>query len=90
MHESPQAQVDALPKRAVTPTADAAGPATIEAYSVMHDRLGQPETIRAAALLADGSRAWCISNDTNLGTDMCANEWVGKTITIDAAGQLRA
>jgi len=90
MHESPQAQVDALPKRAVTPTADAAGPATIEAYSVMHDRLGQPETIRAAALLADGSRAWCISNDTNLGADMCANEWVGKTITIDAAGQLRA
>jgi hypothetical protein len=52
--------------------------------------LGQPETIRAAALLADGSRAWCISNDTNLGADMCANEWVGKTITIDAAGQLRA
>jgi acetyl-CoA C-acetyltransferase len=89
-HDSPQDQVDALPKREVTPTAEAAGPATIEAYSVMHDRSGKPETIRAAALLANGSRAWCVSNDTNLGAEMCATEWVGKPVAIDAAGQLRA
>ena len=89
-HDSPQDQVDALPKREVTPTADAAGPATIEAYSVMHDRSGKPETIRAAVLLANGSRAWCVSNDTNLGAEMCTTEWVGKPVAIDAAGQLRA
>jgi hypothetical protein len=56
----------------------------------MHDRSGKPETIRAAALLANGSRAWCVSNDTNLGAEMCATEWVGKPVAIDAAGQLRA
>jgi acetyl-CoA C-acetyltransferase len=89
-HDSPQAQVDALPKREVTPTAEAAGPATIEAYSVMHDRSGKPETIRAAVLLANGSRAWCVSNDTNLGVEMCTTEWVGKPVAIDASGQLRA
>jgi acetyl-CoA C-acetyltransferase len=89
-HDSPQAQVDALPKREVTPTAEAAGPATIEAYSVMHDRSGKPETIRAAVLLANGSRAWCVSNDTNLGAEMCTTEWVGKPVAVDAEGQLRA
>jgi acetyl-CoA C-acetyltransferase len=82
--------VDVLPKREVTPTAEAAGPATIEAYSVMHDRSGKPETIRAAVLLANGSRAWCVSNDTNLGVEMCTTEWVGKPVAIDASGQLRA
>ena len=46
-------------RAASSPTAaDAAGPATIEAYTVMHDRDGAPETAIAACLLADGRRAW--------------------------------
>lgn len=87
-HDSPQAQIDALPKRTVTPTADAGGPATIEAYSVMYGRSGNPENIRAAVLLPDNSRAWCISGNAPLGLDMCTNEWVGRSVTIDSNGQL--
>ena len=39
-----QAEIDALPRRELAEAADAAGPATVEAYTVMHDRDGEPET----------------------------------------------
>ncbi len=88
-HASPQDEVDALPRRAVANAAEAQGSATIEAYSVMHDRIGAPEKVRAAVLLADGRRAWATSGDTQLGQDMCETEWVGKTITLDATGDIK-
>ena len=53
------------------------GPATIEAYSVMFDREGQPETSYASCLLADGRRAWGKSTDDAVGTALSQNEWVG-------------
>ena len=46
---------------------DAAGPATIEAYTVMHSRDGEPETAIAACLLADGRRAWGTSTERGIG-----------------------
>jgi hypothetical protein len=49
-HADPQAEIDALPKRAVD--GDATGDATVEAYTVMHTRDGEPETALAACLLA--------------------------------------
>jgi len=55
---------------------------------VMHDRDGAAEKVRAAVLLADGRRAWATSDNTQLGTDMCENEWVGKTVTLDATGDI--
>ena len=87
-HESPQNEVDALPRRSVATALEAKGAATIEAYSVMHDRNGSVEKVRAAVLLADGRRAWATSDNTQLGTDMCENEWVGKTVTLDATGAI--
>jgi acetyl-CoA C-acetyltransferase len=70
--------------------AEAAGQATVEAYSVMHDRDGNPERSIASCLLDDGRRAWADSTDVGLGRDMCENEWVGKRIRMDATGTLLA
>jgi acetyl-CoA C-acetyltransferase len=70
--------------------ADAAGPATIEAFTVMHSREGEPETAIAACLLADGRRAWGMSTESGLATAMCHDEWVGNRVTLAEDGTLRA
>ncbi len=87
-HGSPQAQIDATPRRELADGADAAGPVTIEAYTVMHDREGNPETAFAACQLIDGRRAWGSSTDVALVAAMCAGEWVGRPATLDAEGLL--
>lgn len=84
----PQDEIDALPRRSLASPADAAGQATIEGYSVMHDREGTPERIIASCLLADGRRAWGDSTDAELGRAMCNDEWVGRTVSLDSAGVL--
>lgn len=87
-HDSPQAHIDALPRRGVATAIQAAGPATIEAYSVMHDRNGLPETVCASALLTDGRRAWATSNESALAEAMTRGEWVGRAAMLDAHGIL--
>jgi len=85
---SPQDHIDAGPRREVAPPEVAAGPATVEAYTVMHDRAGQPETGLAACLLADGRRAWGTTTDRDTVEVLCDGEWVGRPVTLDAAGLL--
>ena len=68
--------------------ADAAGDATIEAYSVMFSRDGAPETALASCLLADGRRAWGMSSDATTAAAMCDGEWVGVSCELDAEGTL--
>ena len=89
-YDYPQDRIDALPRRDLASPADAAGRATIEGYSVMHDRDGVPERIIASCLLADGRRAWGDSTDASLGREMCTTEFVGSTVTLDAEGVLYA
>ncbi|MDO8363797.1 MAG: acetyl-CoA acetyltransferase [Actinomycetota bacterium] len=89
-HAYPQDEIDALPKRALAEPADAAGPATIEAYTVMHSRDGEPEQALAACLLPDGRRAWCTTADIGLSEAMCTGEWVGREVTLNAEGTLDA
>jgi acetyl-CoA C-acetyltransferase len=89
-HACPQPEIDAMPRRELTEPADAAGPATIEAYTVMHSREGEPELAWAACLLADGSRAWGSSFEPGLTSAMCEGEWVGRAVTLDADGTLHA
>ena len=84
----PQAEIDAMPSREVASGEDAAGPATIEVYSVMHDREGNPDTGYAGCLLADGRRAWGRTGDRALAAAMCAGEWVGRNATLAADGTL--
>ncbi|HEX9260202.1 MAG TPA: acetyl-CoA acetyltransferase, partial [Acidimicrobiales bacterium] len=89
-HDSPQAEVDAMPSRALAEPPDAAGSATVEAYTVMHTRSGEPETAFAACLLSDGRRAWGTSHDADLAAAMCEGEWVGRAVTLDETGTLVA
>jgi len=89
-YDYPQDQIDALPARSLASPAEAAGTATIEGYSVMHDRDGVPERTLASCLLADGRRAWGDSTDADLGRAMCTEEWVGRSVTLDADGRLIA
>ncbi len=89
-HARPQGEIDALPSRQVATPQDAAGRATIEAYTVMHDRDGDPETGFAACLLADGRRAWGTTTDAGLVAALCDGEWVGRSVELGAAGDLHA
>jgi acetyl-CoA C-acetyltransferase len=91
-HGSPQATIDKLDKRELaTPeqaASSSAGKATIEAFTVMHDRNGQPETAIAATLLNDSRRAWATSNDPQVAKAFCSGEWVGQQVALDSAGTL--
>lgn len=87
-HASPQAEIDALPRRELATGDDAAGPATVEAYTVMFDRDGRPEQGIAACLLPDGRRAWGLSNDAGLNVALTEGEWVGRDVKIDGDGAL--
>ena len=85
-HDSPQAEIDALPGRELAEAPDAAGRATLEAYTVMHSRDGDPETVVASCLLADGRRAWGLSTEPGLATTMCDGEWVGHDVSLTVDG----
>jgi acetyl-CoA C-acetyltransferase len=87
-HDKPQAAIDALPKRVVADASDAAGGATIEAYTVMHDRDGVPEAAHAAVLLADGRRAWATSRRIDTAAALCEGEWVGRAVAVRNDGEL--
>jgi acetyl-CoA C-acetyltransferase len=86
--DHPQAEIDALPRRELADVADATGPATIEAYTVMHSRDGDTETAIATCLLADGRRAWGMSTEAGLAEAMCDGEWVGHAVRLTDAGVL--
>ena len=89
-YDYPQDTIDALPSRQLASPADAEGESTIEGYSVMHNREGGIDRIIATCILDDGRRAWGDSTDEAMGRDMCANEWVGKRVRLDASGTLLA
>lgn len=87
-YESPQAQIDALPKRELAVGDDAAGPATIEAFTVMHDRDGAPERFIAAGLRNDGRRIWVVSDDRAVARSFATGEHVGDTVNLRRSGEL--
>jgi acetyl-CoA C-acetyltransferase len=87
-HAEPQDQIDALPMRALATASEAAGRATVEAYTVMFDRDGRPERSIAACLLDDGRRAWGTSISPDVTAAMCDGEWVGRSVDLDASGDL--
>ncbi len=89
-HAYPQDEIDAMPRRELAEPAEAAGDATIEAYTVMFSRESEPETAFAACLLPDGRRAWGSSTDSALTAAMCDGEWVGRAATLTPDGTLTA
>jgi acetyl-CoA C-acetyltransferase len=89
-HAYPQDEIDDMPRRELALPPEAVGAATVEAYTVMHDRDGRPETVLSACLLADGRRAWGTSTEPALARAVCEGEWVGRRIDLDAEGTLHA
>jgi acetyl-CoA C-acetyltransferase len=79
-----QAEVDALPRRPYVASHE--GPVTVESYTVMHERDGQPVVAIVACLLPDGRRAWGNANETGLLKAMCDEEFCGRAATLRADG----
>jgi acetyl-CoA C-acetyltransferase len=84
----PQDEVDALPSRELAE--DWQGEATVEGYTVMHDRDGNPETAFAACLVADGRRTWAVGHDAGIAQAMTEGEWVGQKVRIGPEAELVA
>jgi acetyl-CoA C-acetyltransferase len=87
-HAEPQDRIDALPRRSLADPTEAAGRATVEAYTVMFDREGVPERSIASCLLDDGRRAWGTSDSPDVTAAMCEGEWVGRSVELDTAGDM--
>ncbi len=62
---------------------DHAGPVTIETWTVMHNRDGEPENGIAAALLPDGRRTWGTTQDPDVLKAMTVEEFIGRPAHID-------
>jgi len=88
-HESPQAEIDALPRREFATGDDVTGPAVIEAYTVMHGRDGQPERSLTSCLLPDGRRAWATSDHPDVAAALVVGEHVGDQVHLEAPSTLR-
>jgi acetyl-CoA C-acetyltransferase len=83
---SVQAEVDALPAREVVEEHD--GKVTVEAYTVMHSRDGEPENGLAAVLRPDGRRAWATTTEGSALRTMLDEEVVGRAAHLAADGTL--
>lgn len=83
---STQAEVDATPSRALDEAPD--GPVTIETYTVMHGRDGEPEQGLAAVRTANDDRAWGVTTDPDTMVAMTKQELIGQPATIRPDGAL--
>ena len=80
--ETPQAKVDAQPARELD--AEYEGPATVEAYTVTHDRDGQPELGIVSLLTPAGARTWANTRDAGLMKALTNEEINGRKATVTA------
>jgi acetyl-CoA C-acetyltransferase len=83
-HAEPQSEVDALPRRDVI--TDYEGTVEIEAYTVMHDRDGRPDTAPIAMLTPTGERTWGTCNHPDTLSTMTEQEFVGRAADRRAEG----
>ena len=88
LHDSPQREIDALPKRRAASSVDVAGDVVIESYSVMHDRDGAPSRLAASVLTTDGTRSWGISQDADVMAHAIAHDVVGEVVRLQASGEI--
>jgi acetyl-CoA C-acetyltransferase len=88
-HECPQDVVDALPQRA--PASDYEGDATVETYTVVHDRDGEPELAILALLTNDGRRTWGNISDRDDMAGLMEEEGCGRKarVAVDGRAELR-
>ncbi|MFN0028425.1 MAG: acetyl-CoA acetyltransferase [Acidimicrobiales bacterium] len=80
-HADVQDEVDRFPTREVT--GEHVGPATVEAYTVMHDHTGPVEAL-VSALTPAGLRTYGRSRDGSAMASLMARDAVGDGVEIDA------
>jgi len=86
-HAHPQFAIDAeAPRHDVD--ADHVGPATIETWTVMHERDGSPATAFVAALNGAGARCWGTTDDPDVMARMEVDDMVGVPVELDGAGRV--
>ena len=88
LHDSPQREIDSLPKRHAASATDVAGDVVMESYSVMHDRNGSPSRLAASVLTSDGTRAWGISTDVAMMRHAIDNDAVGEIVRLHPTGEI--
>lgn len=81
---SAQAEVDATPRRDVA--ADHDGPVTVETFTVVHERDGQPSLAFVACLTPDGRRAWGTTADPGAMKTLETADVVGAPATLRGDG----
>ncbi len=81
---NPQESLDQLP--AVTPVVDHSGEATIEAWTVIHDRDSAPEQAHAAFRTPEGHRTWALNSDPEVMAEMVTDDMADRVVIIDGAG----
>ncbi|HEX4818667.1 MAG TPA: acetyl-CoA acetyltransferase [Acidimicrobiales bacterium] len=64
------------------------GDASIETWTVMHNREGEPENGIAAAMLDDGRRTWGTTQDPDVLKAMTVEEFIGRPVRLDGNGGL--
>lgn len=88
LHDSPQREIDALPKRHAASASEVSGDVTIEAYSVMHDRDGSPSRLAASVLTHDGIRSWATTSDDGIMRHAIDHDFVGEIVRLLPTGEL--
>jgi acetyl-CoA C-acetyltransferase len=86
-HAHPQDEIDALPSREVV--ADHDGAATVETFTVMHGKDGDPEQGIVALLLDDGRRTWGVTTDADTVATLVAEDVIGRPAKRTADGDFR-
>jgi acetyl-CoA C-acetyltransferase len=84
---STQAEVDALPRREVD--TEPSGEATIETYTVMHDRDGAPERALVAVRTPEQRRGWVTTDDADTMRALLeVDEPVGLEVKVRSGSEL--
>ncbi len=81
--ESPQAEVDALPRRSGEDSYE--GLAEIEAYTVTYDRTGTPETAIVAALTPAGTRVFAKSGEDSVIQHLLERDACGTAVSVEGS-----
>lgn len=63
--------------------------ATVEAYTVMHGRSGEPERAHLTAILPDGRRGWGVTTKPEVMASMTVTEWCGSAVELLEDGSFR-
>ncbi|MGI9605457.1 MAG: acetyl-CoA acetyltransferase [Acidimicrobiales bacterium] len=87
-YERPQSEVDSVGSRAIAPTSPSAG--TIEAYTVTHDRAGEPERGILAVIDADETRSWAKIEEPSAVLALLDDDLVGSRVDLRQSQPLTA